>query len=349
MIRIGETFQGRDNRFTPIRVVLASLVILEHVFVVAMGTGSQSLVSLQGWSPGYLAVNGFFILSGFLIAGSLERRRNLFRFVVARALRLWPALIVLALAAVLIIGPVATGLSPAAYWQSAQTWLFIPNIVFFADTSGGPAGVFTGNPAPGEFSASLWTLRYEVLAYAAAALLFFTRVLWRPLTISLLWIGMSVLAAYLALRHPEVPAVFIEGSRLAAAFLLGAAAYTMRDRISLTLIPLAVVLPMAWLLGEPPAAPVVWNLVLATLILWAGLAWLDQVPTGSGLPDWSYGLYIWHYPLFQLIWHCGWATSPLQLAMIGVPISTAVAALSWHFVEKPALRLSGRLFRSGAG
>jgi peptidoglycan/LPS O-acetylase OafA/YrhL len=346
MIRIGEAFQGRNNRFTPIRIVLASLVILEHVFVVAMGTGSQSLVSLQGWSPGYLAVNGFFILSGFLIAGSLERRRNLFRFVVARALRLWPALIVLALAAVLIIGPVATGLSPAAYWQSAQTWLFIPNIVFFADTSGGPAGVFTGNPAPGEFSASLWTLRYEVLAYAAAALLFFTRALWRPLTISLLWLGMSALAAYLALRHPEAPAVFIEGSRLAAAFLLGVVVYTLRDRIPLTLIPLAIALPLTWFLGEHPAAQIVWNFALATLILWVGLARLDRVPTGSGLPDWSYGLYIWHYPLFQLVWHWSWATSPLHLAMIGIPVTAVVAALSWHFVERPALGLSGRLFRT---
>jgi len=41
MIRIDEAFQGRDNRFTPIRIALASLVIVEHVLVVAMGTGSQ--------------------------------------------------------------------------------------------------------------------------------------------------------------------------------------------------------------------------------------------------------------------------------------------------------------------
>lgn len=345
MIRIDEAFQGRDNRFTPIRIALASLVIVEHVLVVAMGTGSQVLVSLHGWSPGYLAVNGFFILSGFLIAFSLERRRDLFRFWLARALRLWPALIVLAAAAVLIMGPVATDLSPGAYWQDPQTWLFIPNIVFFADTSGGPAGVFADNPAPGEFSASLWTLRYEVLAYAAAALLFFTRVFWKPLWIIMASITMSVLAVYIATRLPEAPALLVEGTRLAAPFLLGVVAYKLRRSIPLTLMPLAVLLPMAWLLGGHPAAQIPWNLALANLILWVGLVRLDQVPTGAGLPDWSYGLYIWHYPLLQLVWHWGWATSPLQLAMIGIPITAAVAALSWHFVEKPTLGLQGRVLR----
>ncbi|MEP4165409.1 acyltransferase [Maricaulis sp.] len=349
MTRIGEAFQGRNNRFTPVRMVLASLVILEHVFVVAYGTGSQGLVSIQGWSPGYLAVNGFFILSGFLIAGSLERRQDLVRFVIARMLRLWPALIVLALAAVLIIGPVATGLSPAAYWQDPQTWLFIPNIVFFADTSGGPAAVFPDNAVPGEFSASLWTLRYEALAYAAAALLFFTRVLWSPLGGVLLWVAVSALTVCLATRFPEAPSMLVEGTRLAAAFLLGVAAYMLRGRIALTLIPLAALLPAAWLLGEHPAAQIPWNLALASIILWIGLVRLDRVPTGAGLPDWSYGVYIWHYPLFQLVWHWGWASSPLQLAILGIPVTAVIAAISWHIVEKPSLGLQARLFKPRIG
>lgn len=59
--RLGAVYTGRNNRFTPIRIVLASLVMLEHVFVVIRGPELSPLIAANGWSAGYLAVNGFFI------------------------------------------------------------------------------------------------------------------------------------------------------------------------------------------------------------------------------------------------------------------------------------------------
>ena len=340
---IRSAFTGRDNRFTPIRFVLASMVMLEHVFVVIRGPELSPLIAANGWSAGYLAVNGFFILSGFLIADSLERRSNAKAFAIARFLRIMPALAVLALLATLVIGPLVTGLPQAQYWSSTTTWLYPINVLAFADTSGGPAGIFTGNPAEGEFSATLWTLRYEVLAYAAAGLIFFTRLAWGRWPILGLFIAGT--AVYLAIRlfWPDAPAMITHGGRFGSVFLLGMVIQQFRDRLPVTILPVIILLPIAILMGDHALSELFWNGVLAVLIFWAGFAALDRLPSGARIPDWSYGIYIWHYPVMQSLWHFDVARSPLELAAYGIPLSLAVAAASWHLIERPALGLKFKL------
>ncbi len=341
--RLGTVYTGRDNRFTPIRFVLASLVMLEHVFVVIRGPELSPLIAANGWSTGYLAVNGFFILSGFLIADSLERRSDAKAFAIARFLRIMPALAVLTLLATLVIGPLVTSLTQAQYWSSATTWLYPANVLAFADTAGGPAGIFTSNPAEGEFSATLWTLRYEVLAYAAAALIFFTRLAWGRWPILGLFVAGT--AGYLAIRlfWPEAPAMITHGGRFGSVFLLGMVIHQFRDRLPVTILPVIMLLPAAIVLDDNALSELFWNGVLAVLIFWIGFATLGRVPSGAGIPDWSYGIYIWHYPVMQSLWYFDVARSPLELAAYGIPLSLAVAAASWHLIERPALSLKRTL------
>lgn len=110
---------------------------------------------MNGWSLSYAAVNAFFILSGFLISDSLERRANVFTYAASRALRILPALALLSLATVFIVGPVVTSLKPVDYWTNAQTWLYPVRVLGFLDTEQGPAGIYAGLPRAGEFSATL--------------------------------------------------------------------------------------------------------------------------------------------------------------------------------------------------
>lgn len=336
---VGEVFLGRDNRFTPIRIVLASLVMLEHVFVVVWGTGPEPVLAIHNWSVGYLAVNAFFILSGFLIANSLERRNDLRAFVRARTLRIMPALIALALMATLVIGPFVTRSEWWNYWTSSTTWFFPINVVFFADTSGGPLAVFPDNPAPGEFSATLWTLRYEVIAYAAAALLFFTRVFWNRWAIASLLALMTVGYILIQSVTTGLPDVATHLGRFGLAFLLGMAVFKFRDRIPVSIAPALLFGALAIVLGEHPVAELGWNLAIASALFWFGFAALDRVPTGANLPDWSYGIYIWHYPIMQALWHFDIARNPLSLALMGIPLTLLIAAASWSFIERPSLAL----------
>ena len=131
---IAEAFQGTQNRFTLVRLILAGAVLIEHAVIVTQGPGHPPPLALHGWSLSYAAVNGFFIVSGFLIAGSLERRKDAVSFAVARALRIMPALVVLSLAAVLVIGPLVTTVSAGEYWSSPATWRFPLHVLGFLDT-----------------------------------------------------------------------------------------------------------------------------------------------------------------------------------------------------------------------
>jgi len=82
------------NSYGIIRVIAAVLVIWTHSYSVVGGeTAAEPLKELTRWSAGSHAVNIFFSLSGFMVAASWERSRNLFDFVIARILRIMPALV----------------------------------------------------------------------------------------------------------------------------------------------------------------------------------------------------------------------------------------------------------------
>lgn len=210
-----------------------------------------------------------------------------------------PALVVLALLATLVFGPLVTGLPQAEYRSSTTTWLYPVNVLAFADTSGGPAGTFIGNPAEGEFSATLWTLRYEVLAYAAAALTFFTRLARERWPIVGLFIAGT--AGYLAIRFfwPDAPAMITHSVRFGSVVLLGMVIHQFRDRLPVTTLPVIILLPVAIWMGDNALSELFWNGALAVSIFRAGFALLDHLPSGARIPNWSYGLYIWHYPIMQ--------------------------------------------------
>jgi peptidoglycan/LPS O-acetylase OafA/YrhL len=60
------------------------------------------------------------------------------------------------------------------------------------------------------------------------------------------------------------------------------------------------------------------------------------------LPDYSYGIYIWHYPAMQIVMYLRPDFGPWRLMLFSVPLFLVLSALSWHVIEKPALRLKPR-------
>lgn len=56
-----------------------------------------------------------------------------------------------------------------------------------------------------------------------------------------------------------------------------------------------------------------------------------------------YGLYIWHYPIFMIIMFGFGITRPVAAGMIGVPLTFAVAILSWRYIESPFLKAKDRI------
>ena len=112
--------EGHDNFFTPLRLLMASLVMVGHAFVIAMKSMSAEPSVFLDYNFSYLAVNVFFITSGFLVTKSMVYRNNMPDYCAARALRIYPALIVHLLFVILVIGAISTTLPLKEYFTHSD-------------------------------------------------------------------------------------------------------------------------------------------------------------------------------------------------------------------------------------
>ena len=117
--------EGHDNFFTPLRLLFASLVVFGHTFAIALRDSTSEPHVLYHYTFSYLAVNLFFIASGFLVTKSMVYRGDTPSFISARALRIFPALIVHVLFVMLIIGPLGTKV-PLFEFFSDPNWYMQP-------------------------------------------------------------------------------------------------------------------------------------------------------------------------------------------------------------------------------
>lgn len=221
------------------------------------------------------------------------------------------------------------------------------------------AGTPTGIPWPHMWDGSLWTLLWELFCYTAIAVLGVVGLLRRRWVIPLLLAAALVWSTQLPGLNtfPEVPlgqqtidvaaAVLYAkatAARFAVMFLTGALFYQFRDKIParwpLIAVSVAIVLACSFmpnyrLIGAIPLAYAI--IISAALIRNKRL----QLHT-----DLSYGVYIYAFPIQQLLIICGLAfLNPLLLATIAAAATVPLAALSWFLVEKPSMALKGRLKR----
>jgi peptidoglycan/LPS O-acetylase OafA/YrhL len=112
---------GRPTGFDYLRLALAVLIVCSHSVVMSYGLEVQTVVTSAPWRPlTAVLLPAFFALSGFLVAGSLERSRTIGMFVGLRALRIYPALAVESLVAALILGPLLTTRSLGTYFSDQE-------------------------------------------------------------------------------------------------------------------------------------------------------------------------------------------------------------------------------------
>lgn len=324
----------QDNNFNLIRLVAAWLVIYGHSYPITATSGPDLLQQLvQIKFAGGIAVDVFFVISGFLIAASLERNR-LPRFLAARALRIFPALIVCVMLSVFVLGPLLT--TAADYWNSPQAWKYLWKNITLGRTQYFLPGVFESLPNKA-VNGSLWSLPIEFRLYLLLGLLAVLR-LFRPNRFNALYI----LAMALGFMIYGDQALKPEKSNLAwctAYFLTGSFAWVNRARIPLSWPLLLAVLVFAAALRGSDRYHVGYFAAVTYTTLF--LAYVPKLPRIRH-HDLSYGLYLYGWPSQQLVQHFapGGAIANTLWATL---LAGSLAALSWRFVEQPALRLKQRL------
>ncbi|MCP9339180.1 acyltransferase family protein [Stutzerimonas xanthomarina] len=347
------SMQRDENNFDFLRFFAASAVVLGHCYWLS-GLGAVEPVRLFTGSmdTADIAVNLFFVMSGFLIAASWIHSRSSVDFAGKRALRIFPALAVSTLFTAFIVGPLATDLPLSEYLLNSQTVRYLTNVALF--TQFHLPGVFTANPFPGTVNGSVWTLPYEVLMYTMLLTLgllkLFGRIAVLVVPIALMFIHFH-LAPNLGLESDMLRKV----TRLGMFFFLGSALYLYRKilpwnwKIALALLSLSLISARTewWFL--------VHVLTLPYLTIYLAHLKIPRLSRFGRYGDFSYGIYIFSFPVQQLLVHWLDPELPLPVFMaISLTASIAIAALSWHLIESPALRLKrflpgSRQGVSGAG
>lgn len=344
---LSSAFQaGRENNFNAIRMVAAMAVLIAHSWPLALGRHvPDPLAAWTGLGLGGIAVDVFFVTSGFLVTASLMRRGSLLDFAVARSLRIYPALIVAVLACV-GLGLAVTALPWQDFLAEPRTTRFLRNALAFRSAEGRLPGVFEANPFPRVVNGSLWTIVWEVRAYATIAIVWALASLARgrqQRTGELAIVGLAAAAGSLhllsVLTPGTLPKVLTFKHGLIPLFLAGGAFYVLRARIRLKgawALGAFLVVIAAGALGGAALLQAAHFLALPYLLLWLAFA-----PAGGlrrdGQEDLSYGVYLFAFPVQQTIVALVPGISVLGLTVSAAAVTLGLAWLSWRFVERPAL------------
>jgi len=338
---------GRHNNFDTLRLLAAISVIFSHAFLLATGKqDSEPLMLLTGGQTilGVVGVFIFFVISGFLVTQSWEQTQSLPRFAAKRALRIYPGLAACILVLTFGLGPLVSALPLAEFFSAYGTWDFlVANLLLHTDHNSLPGLWFTGRELGHIVDGPLWSLPVETAMYVMVAALGALRLLRVPVLVGLLALGMAAIALDASNWHDWD----FTGSVLwlLAFFVIGMLLYKLRDRgifdgrlAALALAGLVASVPLkAFILLFP--------LCGGYLVIYLALHPRLPVFPAARFGDLSYGLYIYGWPVEQAVLYLRPDADWRELFAIALPATAVVAFLSWHLVEKRALRLKPRSAR----
>jgi peptidoglycan/LPS O-acetylase OafA/YrhL len=305
------------NSFDLLRLLAAVAVIAFHADVLA----GRTPWSVGEINLGFLGVGAFFVISGYLVTDSRLRSDTFRVFLVKRLLRIEPALIVSLILTAFLVGPLVTSLPLGEYLRNKGAFLYVAKNSLLYPAAYGLPGVFEHNLAPGVVNGSLWTLRVEFTLYLALGLLGAAKLL-KPLTMAAIALVLASAAfALQAVPHTISPGLVrtsLIGAQYAFLFFAGALLRLFdRPLPAWSLGSALLLLTPAWILGLP------------ILVVWLGSRRSIRLPA-----DLSYGLYIYAFPVQQLL-----ASHGLLSFWTSLAATLPFAAASWFVVERPALRL----------
>lgn len=337
-----ESFAEPNHGFAWIRMIGALAVIYGHSSPLA-GTGD---LFPADWpvQPDEGVLMGFFAMSGFQITESWIRDPHPGRFAAKRILRLWPPMLTVSLTLALIIGPMVTTLSVGDYFAANGTWGYVVNNAGLLTLKHELPGVFVDNPWPNAVNGSLWTLPMELLAYAALYALLLLgagKHRYRWLAVVAL-IGIITWDRYLE----ELPGAESAGSLLSVpveslvAFLVAFAFGVVLNLYRIPLSPLAASGGLVLLVLMPNSITGSFWMTFAVsyAVVVTGHFWPSRLTVPGVWVNGSYGVYVWGFPIQQLLAMAGIRNQWLML-ICAAPLTYCVGTLSWKFIEEPTMKL----------
>ena len=327
---VGLRLDDRDNALNAIRLLLAVFVVVDHSYKAATGRPGP-------WAHmGDFAVEGFFAISGYLIAGS-RARMGMRPFLWRRGLRLMPAYWALLLFTAFVVAPLSTVMTHTAYdWASGAEYVVNNSLLF--TTQMGIGGTPEGVAYFGLWNASTWSLPFEAAAYVMFGLLLAMPGFGRRAA-AIACLALSAATAVQGITGIGMN-VTPDLTRLWSFFAAGALLWFVRERLQMTFAAGAgtAVIVVGTLLLDRSVYFAIAPVPVTFLLLWLGARLSIRVGARN---DISYGVYLFAFPLQQLMAVAGvpGAVGLEWFAVLSVAVTVPVAWASWLLVERPSMRL----------
>lgn len=343
-----------ENHFDLLRLLSAVLVVFGHARIL----GAQPPIIdpenlIFQWDMGRTGLLCFFIMSGYLVTGSLERRKNPLVFMAFRGMRIFPALVFCMLVMGFLIGPILSNLFWGDYFFSNETWQFIKNISVYRLHYKLP-GVFETNPGGSSVNGSLWTIPYEFTCYGILAITgIFSILKNRYFTLALFLI---LIILHFTLRPvldtivlPIIGVDLKRGLALFLFFLSGSLYFKFKELFIWKALHGWVALFVVIFTSNNPLFELFELFFLPWIIFSIAFSKKKFSISFIRKNDLSYGLYLWAFPCSQII--MSFFQKPMDPFLLGtltLAPALLIAALSWFVIEKPALDWGRATFKQNA-
>ncbi|WP_407306658.1 acyltransferase family protein [Desulfosporosinus sp. SB140] len=361
LVTFKDIYSKKDNSFNLIRFLLAMMVIYSHSFVL-LGHLNYAYPAILNYVNYFPPVECFFIVSGFLVTQSLLESPSYGIYLLKRVLRIFPAFFVSLTVIAFIIGPIVSHTTIYNYfWAPGQDnpWNFVfknitLNITGYSWTI---RDVFSSNPFSLGLNGSMWTIKHEFAMYLILIVFsFFYFFKYRKLLLLTTFItGMLVI---LNLKY-SYSLVHLSGYKwwvisdneyasfikLLYYFLTGSSIYIFMDKIYFSwrfIFLITMVLLFLFVNSNIHLLKYAFLVCLPYLILALGLKF--RLPSFGKYGDFTYGLYIYAFPIQQLItYYFGSRLTIANYFILVFCITLFVSILSWKYIEGPSLHLKNVL------
>lgn len=333
----------RNNSFDFLRLIAAVLVVYSHSFAL---TGHPE-PAIGGVTLGQLGLWIFFIISGYFISASWDQYPRFNVFFAKRILRIFPGLIVAILITIFVCGIFYSSLPFIQYITNPSTLSYLNNILLMNPVYALP-GVFLKNIYPSAVNGSIWTLYYEFTMYGAVALLGIFGI-YKKISALKIWsvlFALELIMIIFGTQYFNFSIFYLNFSlliTLGLLFFTGVVFYKEEKRIKQNrywgVISFMVFIVLSTI--SPNLTNIYASILLGYAIFSLGrenyMSWISKYG------DFSYGIYIYSFPIQQMIVASTKSQSAPRVFLLSIVLSIVIAAMSWHLVESKALILKNRI------
>ncbi len=325
----------QNNNFDIMRILAALLVLVSHVNSYSIQENYSFLEN-----GGIIGLSVFFALSGYLITMSWQNSKHVESFTINRCLRIFPALWITIILTVFILGPLVSSLPTEEYFSHDQTYNYLKNNLILSTNLFLP-GVFEEHGMAGFVNSPLWSVAAEFMLYMAILVLGLCRML-NLYVLIIIYILCLVSLEYFNLSTIASARIFCIAMFFSGAIICCAFKWNIKSKHKLSTFSFIVSLILIYFdLGYFAALPIAWLIISLAFV---NTPYIDNF---GKYGDYSYAIYLSHYPIIKTIISITEGNINLiSLTMITILSSFIFAFISWHLIEKQALKFKKKPLRN---